>query len=254
MNDQEMLVSAIFKTGSDVDQASTFESGGLSIYQRNLTANAIGALTITFPTVLTLIGEEVFSYAVERLIKQDPPSAGDWGEWGGGFPEVLKNLSALQAFPYVVDIARLDFLLHRIGRDKDSELDMDSISLLASTDLDELRVVLNPSISLLPSEFPVVDIYNANQTSLAESDFHLKEAQQKLVSGLGQVTLIYRPQFKPLIRTINPEEHHWLLLIQKSFSIGKALDALKHRKQTFSLEDWLPLAIQHNLISHLERI
>jgi len=254
MNDQKKLVKAIFKTELNIDQASTFDSRGLAIYQRNLKASAISALKITFPTVLKLIGDEVFSYAVEQLLKQSPPSEGDWGIWGNKFSYVLKQLTALQSFPYVVDIATLDFSLHRIGREKDIELDMDSISLLASCELDELRAVLNPSIELFASEFPIVDIYNANHTSRDQSEYHLKEAQQKLVSGLGQVALIYRPQFKPLVRAIEPEEYNWLLLIQKNFSIGKALDALKYRKKEFSLEDWLPLAIKQNLISHLERI
>lgn len=254
MNDQQKLVSAIFKTELSIDQSSTFDPRGLAIYQRNLKASAISALKITFPTVLKLIGDEVFSYAVEQLIKQSPPSEGDWGIWGRNFSNVLKQLTALQAFPYVADIATLDFSLHRIGREKDIELDMDSISLLASTGLDELRVVLSPTITLLDSEFPIVDIYNANHSSLNQSEHHLKDAQQKLAMGLGQVALIYRPQFKPLVRAIEPEEHNWLLLIQKNFSIGKALDALKYRKKEFSLEAWLPLAIKQNLISHLESI
>jgi hypothetical protein len=254
MNDQQKLVSAIFKTELNIDQASTFDSHGLAIYQRNLKASAISALKITFPTVLKLIGDEVFSYAVEQLIKQSPPSAGDWGVWGNNFSNVLKQITALQSFPYVADIATLDFSLHRIGREKDIELDMESISLLASCELDELRMILNPSIQLMVSEFPIVDIYNANHSSSNQSEYYLKQAQHSLVSALGQIALIYRPQFKPLVRTIESSEYDWLLLIKEGLSMGKALDVLMSRKQSFSLEAWLPLAIEQNLVSHLEKI
>ena len=253
MHEQKKLIRAIFKADSSIENAADFDLRGLEIYQRNLTANATNALKITFPTVLKLIGDDVFTYAVTQLIKQDPPSAGDWGLWGERFPVVLKYLGALQAFPYVADIATLDFLLHQSARDKDSELDMNSISLLASCELDELRIVLNPALQLLTSEFPVVDIYNANNNSLEHAEYYLQQAQQKLLSGVGQVALIYRPQFKSLVLLLSSSEHDWLILMQKDFSIGEALDALLHRKQEFSLEAWLPLAIEQNLISHLEK-
>ena len=254
MHEQKRLVRAIFKVDSSIDNTADFDLRGLEIYQKNLKSNAASALKITFPTVLKLIGDEVFAYAVTQLIKQDPPSSGDWGLWGERFSEVLKQLAALQEFPYVADIAALDFLLHQSAREKDSELDMNSISLLASCELDELRVVLNPALQLLTSEFPVVDIYSANHSSLEQSADYLQQAQQKLLSGLGQVALIYRPQFKSLVRPIGSSEHDWLILMQKKFSLGEALDALAYRKQEFLLAAWLPLAIEQNLISHLEKI
>ncbi|MBQ0729596.1 MAG: putative DNA-binding domain-containing protein [Oleispira antarctica] len=254
MHEQNKLVRAIFKADSTADHAADIDIRGLKVYQRNLKVNATNALKITFPTVLTLIGDEVFSYAVEQLLQQDPPSAGDWGLWGKNISSVLKNLNALQEFPYVADMATLDFLLHQSAREKDNALSMDSLSLLASCELDELRVVLNPAFVLLTSGFPIVDIYRANEASSDQCEYYLQQAQQKLLSGVGQVALIYRPQFKPLVRTLESSEHDWLRLMQQNFSIGKALDVLMHRKQEFSLEAWLPLAIEQNLISHLEKI
>lgn len=254
MNEQQQLVSAIFNKVIKPNAPSDFDSRGLGIYQRNLKANAMNALQISFPTVIKLIGDEVFSYAVEQLLKQDPPTAGDWGLWGENFPELLRDLTALQDFTYVADVARLDFSIHMLGREKDVELDMNSISLLADNELDQLRVVLNPSIQLLDSEFPIIDIYNANHSLTSQVDQYLNQAKHKLVAGVGQTALLYRPEFKPLVRTVDSNEHTWLRLMQQGISIGSALDYLLDSKYEFSLEAWLPLAIKQNLISHLEKI
>ena len=124
MNDQQHLVNAIFNRSSNSSQQSDsesfgFEEEGLEIYRRNLKTSAVRALQISYPTVLKLVGDELFAYAVERLLKIDPPSSGDWGLWGDTFPELLETLTALNEFPYVIDIARIDFFMHIQGREKD---------------------------------------------------------------------------------------------------------------------------------------
>jgi hypothetical protein len=251
MNEQQQLMDAIFNKEVNPDEAFDVDSRGLAIYQRNLKANAINALQISFPTVNKLIGDELFSYAVQQLLKQDPPYAGDWGLWGEKFPKQLKQLTALKHFSFVADIGELDFLLHLLGREKDNELNMNTMSLLGSSELDQIRIVLNPAIQLIVSEFPIIDIYNANHGLASQVEHYLKEAKQKLVVGEGQTALLYRPEFKPLVRSVDSSEYAWLKLMQQGISIGSALDNLEDKKYEFSLETWLPLAINQNLISHL---
>lgn len=247
MNDQQQLVNAIFNTSSE------FEEKGLAIYQRNLQANAVRALQISYSTVLKLIGDDLFAYATKQLLKVDFPNSGDWGLWGRNFPDLLSNLPALQEYPSVIDIARLDFLMHMQGREKDTAVDMASMTLLAECELDQLRLILNPAIRILESDYPVIEIYQANtQSDHAETSLH--KAQQKLANNIGQKCLIYRPQYKPLIREIDSAELNWLQLMQQGSSIGQALDTLLIQDQKFSLETWLPLAVQQNLIFSLKKM
>ena len=138
-------------------------------------------------------------------------------------------------------------------RDRDTSVDMASIALLADYELDQLQLLMNPSIKILESNYPVVEIYQANnQPEYAEELFN--KAQQKLVSNIGGDCLIYRPQFKPLIREVDSAEFDWLRLMQQGKSIGQALDELLMKNQEFSLEKWLPLAVQQNLIFSLKKM
>lgn len=245
MNDQQQLVNAIFNKNSD------FEKKGLAIYRRNLQANAVRALQISYPTVLKLIGDELFAYAAERLLKMDPPNTGDWGMWGEGFPEQLRELSALSEFPYVIDIAQLDFLMHTLGREQDVNVELSSMALLAEFELDQLKLVLNPGIKIFKSDYPVLDIYQANNQAEGAGKY-LEQAKKNLENGIGQNSLVYRPHFKPVIRILDSTELHWLRLLQQGKTIGQALDELLTQDKTFSLEHWLPLAVEQNLILKLK--
>ena len=259
MNEQQQLVSAIFNKNSSSDKNTSsdnnysFDEKGLAIYRRNLQASAVRALQISYPTVLKLVGDDLFTHAAKQLLKVELPNSGDWGLWGEGFPQLLKTLPALHDFPSVIDVARLDFLMHLQGREKDACIDMASMTLLAECELDQLWLVLNPAIRILESDYPVIEIYKAN-TQSDHGEKYLHKAQQKLANNIGQNCLIYRPQFKPLVRALDSAELNWLRLIQQGKSIGQALDALLIQDQKFSLESWLPLAIQQNLIFSLKKI
>ena len=78
---QQSLIKLIFD-----EQAGdhSFDPRGVEIYRRNLRATASQVLTITYPTVLKLIGEDLFQFACNKLLQSSPPKAGDWGLWGEG--------------------------------------------------------------------------------------------------------------------------------------------------------------------------
>lgn len=262
MNDQQALVNAIFST----DNPTQIEEQGLSIYRNNLKANALQALKVSFPTVEKLIGEELFAHSVNQLLVTQPPSLGDWGLWGSEYSDLLGELTALEDYPYVKDIAKLDYQLHLLSRAKDCSVNIESISMLGSHELDNIRLVMSPNIRLLESEFPIVEIYRANtlsECSTADCEKvsavqYLNQAKLKIAAGLGQKVLMYRPMYKPLVREIEPTELHWLKLMSAGQSIGNALDEMNEKFTTdqdkFVFEEWLPKAIQDNLISHIEEV
>ena len=73
MNEQQQLVSAIFNKksspddSSDFDESYSFDEKGLAIYRRNLQASAVRALQISYPTVLKLVGDDLFVTNPTRL-------------------------------------------------------------------------------------------------------------------------------------------------------------------------------------------
>ncbi len=260
IDQQQALVAAIFQQGNEAVRAencSQFEVRGLAIYQKNLLASATRALQISFPTVLQLIGEDVFEYATQQLLNTSPPSHGDWGLWGQDFPKVLNSIEVLQSYPFVPDSARLDFFLHKLARQCDQTAKLDSFNLLADWPLEKLQLVLNTNLVMMSSDFPVVDMYRLHDEKKKENhnnSLHLI-VQQKLQNGTGQKALLYRPQYKTQVRELDEAEYYWLTLIQLGVSIGTAMDAMASKGfEDFSLEKWLSQAIQDRLITRLKSV
>ncbi|MFC6804284.1 putative DNA-binding domain-containing protein [Methylophaga thalassica] len=61
---------------------STYSIEAVSIYRNNLLMNANRALAITYPTVVQLLGEDVFSLLIRDFIQHELLTEGDWGMWG----------------------------------------------------------------------------------------------------------------------------------------------------------------------------
>jgi len=257
-NQQQALMAAIFQPGNEKERAESdfqFEGRGLAIYQKNLLASATGALQISFPTVLQLIGEDVFEYATQQLLSTSPLSHGDWGLWGEDFANVLSNIEVLQTYPFVSDSARLDFSLHELARQCDQTVKLDSFNLLADWPLEKLQLVLNTHLVIINFDYPVVDVYRLHENAQEQNPDHSLRSlvQQKLQDGTGQKALLYRPQYKAQVRELDEAEYYWLTLIQLGVSMGTAMDAMASKGFTdFSLETWLAMAIQDKLITRLK--
>ncbi len=231
-----------------------FEKRGLEIYQRNLLASAERALQITFATVLQLIGEDLFNHATKILLQQSPPAQGDWALWGDEFPALLRAMQQLADYPYVADCAELDWARHKLERAKDGDTDMASMQLLADLDPDDIEMVLSENLKFFSSQFPLVDIFLGHVEPKQNENIWLKQAKIKLENSQGQKVLLYRPQFKVQVRALNDDEYYFLSLLKERISLGQIFDLMiSEGHPDFSFEQWLPMAIQQNLISCLKR-
>ena len=258
---QQTLISAIFPS-ADNDVIDEFDPRGMAIYRNNLLATAQQALAISFPTVLTLIGEGLFNYASRELLISSPPKHGDWALWGDDFPTLLSNLVQLSDYPFVADIAQLDQLKQQSMRAKDSVIDQASLQLLATHDIDEIYIELTASQFGLSSDYPVIEFWLSHQqraVSDTVEELNQKFIQQsldKLVQGdFSQKVLIYRPYYNAEIRELSANEYAWLTLIKQGVSIGKALDIMTDNNELehdFDFAQWIGIALEQNLISRLK--
>lgn len=261
---QQALITAIFSPTAN-ENSNGFDLRGLAIYRNNLVATAQQALAISFPTVLTLIGEDLFNYTCRELFISSPPKHGDWALWGESYPTLLSGVAQLSDYPFVTDIAQVDWLRQQSMRAKDTIIEQKSLQLLATHDIDELYIELSPSQFYMDSLYPVNEFWLLNQPC---SDSEEKNRQQALnqqylntavekssTNDFLQKILIYRPHFNAEVRELSVSEYHWLTLIKQGVSIGKALDLMsknnKH-EHDFDFAQWVGQALEQNLISRLK--
>src|SRR5215475_6693955 len=80
----------------------------MDIYRRAIFANYRKALAATYPTVQRIVGDAIFSAAVDAYVRAHPSASGDLNDYGDTFAEFLAQLRPVAELPYVPDIARLE--------------------------------------------------------------------------------------------------------------------------------------------------
>lgn len=240
-NYQTRLFQAIWDNASN-----KFEETGLAIYRNNLLMNAERALAITYPTVVQLVGEEFFSLLLREFIPHEKIYEGDWGLWGKTFPHWLASYDRLADYPFISDCACIDWLCHIAEREQlENRTYVSEISI--DSDLSSLSIHYCAGANLLQSAYPVVDIWLAHQT-VDKHEHHdlLSQAKQKMSLGVGQVALIWRPQWQARVREVNIMESDWLINTLNGGSIREALEKVN---PAFSLADWLYQATSDGLVT-----
>jgi len=244
---QQQLLTDIFERKANSD----FDQKGLAVYQRNLQASALRALKVSFPTVSNLIGNDLMKVATELLLQLSPPSHGDWAQWGESLSDILQNMSALEAFPYVPDCARLDFIVHQLYRAADNKVDLSTLKFLQEYPADLLAIELNPGLQTIGSKYPLAEIWRAHQYKGEERQQLLIQAAEKLISEQHYFILVSRTGNQVEVSNLDEQEFRWINCLRQG-PISEALASAEHT--TFSLEQWLTVAVNKDWIQQVKKL
>jgi hypothetical protein len=263
---QTQMLSTIFsldalqKTNNEGDSNNL--SAGMKVYQHSLLANASRALAITFATVHSFVGETNFTLLVKTYLKKHLKAQYDWGELGQEFADFIRQQSR-QNSGVLAAIADLDFACHHTERAEDVEKDLATLSLLNEFDAYQLTINFSAGFKVLKLNYPVdlvvEDIKQVNEIN-SKLTTHDIEQQLNNVENGEYYYLIWRPNFQAQYQQITQHEFQWLALWQSlpslatrsQPSIGSALD--KVTNETFSIIDWLPKAIEQQLVSSISKL
>lgn len=134
------------------------------VYRNNVFSNFREALHATFPVVEQLVGKEFFEHAARRFVRSQPSRSGDLQRYGEGYPEFLAAFPGVESLPYLPDVAQLEWLMHEaFHAPEHAPLSLLRLAEVAPDDCDDLVFVLHPACRLLASDYPVHQIWQANQ-------------------------------------------------------------------------------------------
>jgi hypothetical protein len=151
----------------------------LSIYYNTSRTALTNALRLNFPAVERLVGENFFTAAADTFITRERPQTAWLDLYGEGFPEFLQGFKPAAALVYLPDVARLERAVGQALHAPDTK-SLEHSQLLDIEPPYQGRVCFtpHPSVSLVPSPYPVDAIWRA---VLARDDVAL--AAIKLSSG-----------------------------------------------------------------------
>lgn len=205
-NYQQSLIDAIRGAGRrplfiGIDKHSgNFYPRGLNVFRRNLFMAASRALTISYPTIALLLGEPMLANMAQGFILNSTKSEYDWAAWGGDFPQWLSTHSIVNSHPYIVDCARLDWVVHTCNRGGDTVIDGQSLTLLETKDINNIFLKVSPNVCLIDSDFPIVSIYQAHKENPEQPD--LEQIKLMLSQGQGEAALVSRTSLRTKVRKV----------------------------------------------------
>jgi Uncharacterized protein conserved in bacteria (DUF2063). len=136
--------------------------GRLHVYRNHYRITLIDALAATFPATLAAVGDDHFRAAARGYILTEPPSEPCLAAYGESFPSFLAQLPPLAAWPYLADLARLEWAINAAFHAADvAHSDDDARGVTAVSPGSEPHVHLHPSCRLVASAFAIDRIRRA---------------------------------------------------------------------------------------------
>lgn len=258
---QQALLDALFPppagqvaTAPDADldawlnRSHPQSSRGLSAYRANGHAMAESALLAAYPVVAAVLGADSFAMLARALWHRQPPERGDLAQWGGALPAWVQDDAQLAGLPWLADVARVEWALHRAASEADRDADPASFALLQAPDPAGLRLVLAPGLATVESQWPVASVVTAHRHDAPPLD----EAWRRCRDGVRETALVWRQGWRPRIAAIDPTEATLLRLLQAGADLPRALEGAcavaEASGHHFDFGAWLSAAVQDGVV------
>ncbi|HKW93711.1 MAG TPA: DNA-binding domain-containing protein [Methylomirabilota bacterium] len=219
----------------------------LQIYRNHALTTLTGVLQAAFPVVCRLVDERFFGYAADQYIRTDPPSGPCLFEYGESFPAFLAEFPPCRTLPYLADVARLEWAVHRApwAAERDP-LAAEALQAVAPAHAGDLVLSLDPSCTLLASPWPIERIWRANQPEGGEP------VTVDLRAG-GAMLEVRRRGDDVVIRELEPATYAFRAALASGRRLGEAVEAALARDAAFDLPGALRALVQEGLVTGLGR-
>jgi hypothetical protein len=136
----------------------------LSIYRNNSAITFRAALESTFPVVHRRVGDDYFRQLSAQYRVRFPSRSGDLHWVGRDFPAFLLEHLHGSEYAWLADLARLEWARVQASIAKvEPALVADVLGRFALAELERLVFTLQPSLSLIASDFPIFTVWTVNQ-------------------------------------------------------------------------------------------
>lgn len=250
---QRQLLSALWRRDADAALApwllgdATLAQQGLAAYRGNAAAIAERALGAAYPTLRQLVGEASFEPLARAFWHRHPPSRGDLAHWGGELPAFIEADPQLADEPYLADMARLEWAVHRIEHAADAPSVPDGLPWLASEDPSMLVLQFQPGARLLRSRWPVASLWHAHRAPDVERSEAVRAAW---APQRGESAWVWRDGWRAAVQIAGDAEATFLQVASENGSLGAALDAAG---EAFDFGAWLGDAITRRMLVAVRR-
>lgn len=198
---QTQLAQAILDSAARRPAIADDYGGRFNVYRNNYRITLHNALRTTFTVIERLVGADFFAALANAFVERHPPHSPIMSQYGDAFPAFLDDFAPLSEFPYLADVARVEYSRVQAYHADDGAGFALHDPAAATTALGRPSR-LHPSVSIIASAFPVHAIW------LAQSeDDDLTQTQ-----WLAETALVWRHGASETVE-VRPIDAHELALL-----------------------------------------
>jgi len=232
---------------SAIDSSVISAQGLMGIYQNSVIANITQALSLTYPVIEKLVGEDFFRATCRRFISNHWPKSANMDDYGAQFPEFLANFEHAKHLLYLNDVACLEWAFHQSSLADDAQI-TDWSTLVQVTEILQLQFVLAPSVKLIHSIFPIDKIWQLNQEQTS-SDIELNLKSDDVQNSTDTRLVVFRKDLKTVILPITAGEFLLLDAFKGGQVFGQAIVLATEIQADISMDDSLKKFIELGILS-----
>jgi uncharacterized protein (UPF0276 family) len=215
----------------------------LTIYAGGYTARTQEALSEVYEAVHHVLGDEKFAALSREFALRFPPVDYNLSYAGRELPVFLESAPISQDFPFLADLAKLEWLIWEAFNAFDEKsLTPADIAGVPLEDWDRAQLVFQPSVHLLRSAWPVLDIWRRRKEAP-------DEARKNLPNG-PQLVLVGRRGEQARCELLDENQFRLIEGLLEGKSLGELCETLAEQsgEDNLPVDSWFLAWIQDGLI------
>jgi hypothetical protein len=216
-----------------------------NVYRNTVYAGLTGVIAARYPAVQKLMGEKLFQAATRLFVVERPPSSPVLLEYGEDFPAFLAELELIDDMPYLVDVARLDWLMHTARHAADTTpLDVQALADIDPDRTSDLTFTFAPSCSLFSSKHAVFSLWRSTVT---------EEPTSFPEPGVGgEQVLISRRGLQPEAVRLPHGSQTFIAALMRGASLGEASAHALAESSALPLDRGMALLIGQEVLASFQ--
>jgi hypothetical protein len=199
----------------------------IDVYRNNSWQFFHTALERTYPVTQRRVGADFFRQLARDYRVQHPSQHGDLHWTGAAFPAWLANRMAGTGYEWLADLACLEWACEAsVAAARPDSVGLESLGRFDADALPHLALVLQPSLQLVGSPFPIWSVWLSNQHEDAPARVDLDTGPEHCaVACVADRVAVYR---------LDEPDHRLLQLLCDGMSLGAATAAATTDAETLA--------------------
>ncbi len=220
----------------------------LQVHHNHIRITLTDALAGIYSAVEAMVGIQFFRAAAHGFIAEGPPCDPVLYAYGDGFADFLAAFPSAASLPYLPDLARLEWAMHRSFHAADeSALTAGALGAVPADALADLVLRPRADAGLVASDWPVDALWHATR---APESGALERID--LVAAGGAAILLLRQGYDVRMWHVPAGEWHWLAAFAAGQDMAGAAAAATAADPAFDLADALSTNLQRGTFAALE--